>query len=141
MDKLLANRTHRDAGVRYWTANGLLIRAASENQREEILKAARSMLIDPSPYVRCLTNETLARYGNANDRASAIRSLVELANPDRHNLFVGMLAMNSLDWCQPTQAEIGQGLVGLSAGDKRVGARYQSYMPRLVERIESISRP
>ncbi len=138
LEDLLTMRAHRDPGVRFWVANGLLIRAAKENMQEESVKAARSMLVDPSPYVRCLVGETLARYGNSGDRLPAMHALVDLANPDRNNLFVAMQALNCLDWSAPRRSEVGRGLTGLESGDKRVGERYQSYMPRLVERIESI---
>ena len=140
-DELLANRTHPESGVRFWAANGFLIRAAADEGRQEAVNAARSMLVDPSAYVRCLANETLARFGSERDRVPAIHALLELANADRHNLFEAMMAFNSLDWSQPRKDEIGSGLTGMPTSDKRVGERYQSYLPRLVERIESILRP
>ncbi|MCC6510175.1 MAG: hypothetical protein IT423_13800 [Pirellulaceae bacterium] len=96
------------------------------------------MLIDPSPYVRTLAAETVARYGEKNDRMSAISALVDLSNADRHNLFVAVLALNSLDWATPTKAEVGDGLKGMATRDNQFGERYQSYLPRLAERIESI---
>lgn len=141
IEKLLALRTHSDSAARFWAANGLLIRAENKEQRDACIKAARSMLIDPSPYVRCLANETLARFGSDRDRPPAINGLIELANADRNNLFVAMQALNSLDWTQPRQAEVGQGLTGVATSDKNVGERYQSYLPRLVQRIESILQP
>jgi N-sulfoglucosamine sulfohydrolase len=140
-DKLLALRTHPDSAARFWAANGLLIRAEDQEHREECVKAARSMLVDPSPYVRCLANEALASFGNEHDRRPAINGLVEMANADRNHMFVAMQALNSLDWTQPRQAEIGQGLTGVPTSDKSVGERYQSYLPRLVERIESNLQP
>jgi hypothetical protein len=66
---------------------------------------------------------------------------LELANADRHNLFEAMMALNSLDWARPSKEEVGSGLTGLATSDKRVGERYQSYLPRLVERVESIIQP
>ena len=140
-EKLLAARTHPDSGVRFWAANGFLVRAVADQERGEAVNASRSMLVDPSPYVRCLANETLARFGTQSDRGPAIHALLELANADRHNLFAAMMALNSLDWSQPRQSEMGQGLTGLATSDKRVGERYQSYLPRLVERVQSIIRP
>lgn len=144
LEKLLAMRAGPDAGVRYWAANGILVRAChdktSADERGELVKAARGMQNDSSPYVRAMAAETVARFGEANDRAAAIRTLVDLANADRHNLFVAVQALNSLDWAQPTKLEIGDGLKGLATSDKRVGARYQTYLPRLAERIESILR-
>lgn len=140
-DKLLENRAHPDSGVRFWAANGFLIAAVADRQREAAVKAARGMLGDVSPYVRCLVNETLARYGSELDRLPAIHALVELANANRHGVFVAMMALNSLDWCEPHRAEVGQGLTGLESSDKKVGERYQGYLPRLVERLEATIRP
>lgn len=144
LDQLMSLRAGPDAGVRYWAANGLLVRACdkatSNEQRADLVKAARGMLNDSSPYVRALAAETVARFGETNDRTTAIKALVDLSNADRHNLFVAVTALNSLDWAQPTKAEIGDGLKGLAKNDKRVGPRYQNYLPRLAERIESILR-
>lgn len=139
--QLLQNRTHTDAGVRFWAANGLLYRAMMDVDRPAAVSAARGMQIDPSPYVRCLVNETLARYGSQADRVPAIRGLMDMAHADRHNLFIALLALNSLDWSQPTATELGQGLTGLATSDKRQDERYQSYLPRLVERLDSIVHP
>lgn len=140
-EKLLASRTNPESGVRFWAANGFLIRATADEGRQEAVNAARGMLVDPSPYVRCLANETLARFGTERDRLPAIHALLELANADRQNLFVAMMALNSLDWARPRKDEIGAGLAGMPTSDKRVGERYQSYLPRLVERVESIIQP
>lgn len=141
LEKLLENRTHPDSGVRFWAANGFLIQAAADHESEAAVKAARGMLGDVSPYVRCLVNETLARWGNDRDRPPAIRALVDLADANRHGVFVALMALNSLDWCEPHKSEIGQGLTGLESSDKKVGERYQSYLPRLIERLEATVQP
>jgi uncharacterized sulfatase len=141
LDKLLNNRIHPDSGVRFWAANGFLVRAVADRDREAAVKAARSMLGDVSPYVRCLVNETLARYGSKVDRAPAIHALVELADANRHGVFVSLMALNSLDWCEPRKSEVGQGLTGLEASDKKVSPRYQGYLARLVERLEGTIGP
>lgn len=142
LEKLMSLRAGPDAGVRFWAANGLLVRACDSNtsaeQRVDLVKAARGMLSDNSPYVRVLAAETVARFGETNDRTAAVRALVDLSDADRHNLFVAVQALNSLDWAQPTKSEIGDGLKGLATSDKRFGPRYQNYLPRLAERIESI---
>lgn len=140
-EKMLENRASLDPGIRFWTANGLLINAQANQNRDEAVKAARGMQTDSSPYVRCLVNETLARFGNQSDREPAVHALLELANADRQNLFVAIMAMNSLDWSLPRKNEIGKSLVGLPTNDKRFHERYQSYLPRLAERIESIIQP
>ncbi len=138
LDRLLAHRVAPDSAIRYWVANGLLLRATQDQDRAEVVRAARGMSTDVSPYVRCLANETLARFGNAADRSSAMKALVSAVDTRENSIFVALAAMNSLDWCAPTKAEIGDGLRGLPKGTA-IPARYQSYVPRMVERIQAIA--
>ncbi len=138
--RLLEQRVDRDSVVRFWVASGLLIRAMRDVDREQVVQAARGMTTDTSPYVRCIANETMARFGSQADRAAAMKLLVRLANTRDTNTFVGMMAMNSLDWCNPTRAEIGNSLQGLPAKDPALADRYRSYIPNLVQRIESIAK-
>jgi hypothetical protein len=135
---LLAHQVDTDSGIRFWVANGLLIRAMRDQQRPAAVKAARGMTTDPSPYVRCIANETVARFGNASDRQVAMQALLQLADPRQSNTFVAMTAMNSLDWCSPTKAEVGEKLLGIPAKDAGLSSRYGSYIPNLIKRIESI---
>ncbi len=66
LEQLMSMRAGPDAGVRYWAANGLLVRACDKavttEQRVDLVKAARGMLNDTSPYVRALAAETVARF-------------------------------------------------------------------------------
>ncbi len=137
---LLEKRVHPHPVVRYWVASGLLIRALRDQQRDEAVKAARGMTTDVSPYVRCIANETLARFGPSSDRELAIDALLKMADPRKSNTFVAMTAMNSLDWCEPTAVEVADRLKGLPAKDPRLSGRYGSYIPNLVKRIESIAQ-
>jgi hypothetical protein len=93
------------------------------------------MTTDPSGYVRCIANEIEARFGSASDRAVAIQALLNLANAKETNAFVAMTALNSLLACEPTAAEIGEKAKSLP--DKVTGLknRYDSYLPRLIERL------
>lgn len=139
LDSLLDLRIHSDSAVRYWVACGLLIRAIRDQNREQAVDAARGMTTDPSPYVSCIANETVARFGAQTDRAASIQLLLRLADPRETNTFVGMTAMNSLDWCAPTREEIGKHLNGIPAKDPMLPGRYSSYIPNLLKRIESIA--
>ena len=55
-------------------------------------------------------------------------------------MFVVMTALNSLDWCEPTAEEVGDRLTGLPTKDASLPRRYSSYVPRLLERIQSIAK-
>ncbi len=140
LKELLELRASNDSGVRFWAANGLLIRAQANVQREEVVKAARSMTSDPSRYVQCLANEVMARWGSAADRNVAIQALLRLANAREHGALVAIMALNNLDWCEPRASEVGDSIKVLP--DKVIGlpSRYDSYLPRLLERITEISK-
>ncbi|RMF44349.1 MAG: sulfatase [Planctomycetota bacterium] len=137
---LLTHRNDKDSVVRYWVACGLLIRAIRDSDRQMAVEAARNMMDDPSPYPRCIACETVARFGTPQDRSAAIGELVRLADPRNGNMFVAMTALNSLDFCQPTKAEIGDSLEGIPTVDPGMSKRYSSYIPNLLKRIASIAK-
>lgn len=137
---LLAHQDAPDSVVRFWVANGLLIRAVRDSDRQQAVAAARPMMDDPSPYVRVVSSEIVARFGAAQDRPHAIAQLVELADPRHENMFVALTALNSLDYCEPTREELGDRLRNIPAADPGVPKRYTGYIPRLLERIHSIAR-
>ncbi len=139
-EKLLANRVASDSAVRYWAAVGMLYRAQEGIERAAIVKAARGMTTETSNYVRCVANEIIARFGTEAERAVAIQALLKLANAKESNTFVAITAMNALDWCQPTAQEVGDKLQSLPTKFNGLPPRYDSYLPRLVERITEISK-
>ena len=138
--KLLANRVAGDSAARYWTAVGMLYRAQEGVERDQIVKAARGMSTDPSSYVRCIANEITARFGTENDRAVAIQALLKLANAKETNAFVAITALNSLLSCEPTAAEIGDKAKSLPDKVNGLKDRYDSYLPRLIERLAEIAK-
>lgn len=140
MTKLLANRVAQDSAARYWTACGLLYRAQEGVNREEVVKAARGMATDPSAYVRCIANEIAARFGNEADRVVAMQALLSLANAKENNAFVAITALNSLLSCEPTKAEIGEKAKSLPENVAGLKDRYDSYLPRLIERLNTIAK-
>jgi uncharacterized sulfatase len=129
-----------ESGVRYWVANGLLIRALADQDRAEAIKTARGMTNDPSPFVRCVANEVLARFGTESDRAVAVKALLKEANPMHSNTFVAIAALNTLDWLELTRAELGDALTGLPARSGPLSARYDAYIPRMADRINSTAK-
>jgi hydroxypyruvate isomerase len=140
MTKLLANRVASDSAARFWTACGLLYRAQEGLQRDEVVKAARGMTTDPSAYVRCIANEIAARFGSEADRTVALSALLKLANAKETNAFVAMTALNSLLACEPTAAEIGDKAKSLPEKVTGLKDRYDSYLPRLIERLKEIAK-
>ena len=139
LPQLLKHLVARDATVRYWVAVGLQLRAEGAEQRGPAIVASRGMTTDPSPYVRCVANETMARYGNPLDRELAIDGLLNMSDLRKTNTFVAMLALNCLASCDADRAEIGQRLQGLPLRDPTLSKRYDGSLPRLIERIESLA--
>ncbi len=140
LPQLLKQLVARHPTVRYWVAVGLQLRAQAAEQRGPAIAASRGMTTDPSPYVRCVASETMARYGRPLDRELAIDSLLKMSDTRQTNTFVAMLALNCLEWCKPDRAEIGQRLESLPLRDPTLPKRYDSYIPRLAERIESLAK-
>ncbi len=140
LQAILDRRVDANPVVRYWAASGLLIRAVRDQHRDEAVKGTRGMTTDASAYVRCIANETLARFGTPSDRPLAMDALLQMADPRKSNTFVAMTAMNSLDACEPTREEVGKRLEGLPNKDPSLPGRYGSYIPNLIQRIESIAK-
>ena len=78
-----------DSAVRYWAALGLLMRG--------IKQPLENSLTDASPYVRIVAAEALGRYGTEADLQKALPVLVDLAPPQKTNVFVALAALNALD--------------------------------------------
>lgn len=137
MSELVKHQVDRNPAARYWVACGLLLRAQENQDREKATRTAAGMTTDPSPYVRCIACETVARFGKPMDRKLAIDALLNMSDPRHTNTFVAVAALNSLDWCEPTSAEIDERLQGLPAKVPTLSKRYETLIPKLVERIES----
>ncbi|MBX3420162.1 MAG: sulfatase [Pirellulaceae bacterium] len=140
MARLLQHRLSPHSACRYWLAHGLLLRTILAQDRAEALQAASSMAHDESPHVRSIANETLARFGTADDRRLAIVSLLRMADARNTNAMAAVEALGSLDWCRPTKDEVGHGLKGLPTSVWGLPKRYESYITRLVQRIDAASQ-
>ncbi|MFN3192394.1 MAG: sulfatase-like hydrolase/transferase [Aureliella sp.] len=142
INELLESIDHQDSAVRFWVANGLLIRASRTIQietRDAILKPATTLLQDSSPYVRCVAAETLARFGSVKQRKEAIDTLLALVDPRESGTFESMAALTSLDASRPSKEEIGYKLQGLPNSDGTTPKRYGSYIPKLIGRIQDLA--
>jgi arylsulfatase A-like enzyme len=139
LPSLLEYRLSRESAVRFWVANGLLLRALLDQDREAAVKASRAMAGDPSPYVRAIVNETLGRFGGETDRRTALRELLRLSDPRQEGVFAAIYALNGLDWCRPTAIEVGNSLEGIPSSLPGVPKRYESYVGRMIERIREVA--
>lgn len=139
-ESLSKHCTARDSASRFWAVGGLLLRAQIDQDREACVKAARGMSSDSSPYVRALAHETLARFGSAADRETSIKALLRQADIRSEGFFQGLIAFNSLDWCELTQQQIGTSLDGIPAVTNNIPPRYNTYIPRMIERLRSTAK-
>ncbi|MEM8732577.1 MAG: sulfatase-like hydrolase/transferase [Planctomycetota bacterium] len=135
INELLSSVDHPDAAVRFWVANGLLIRATRGKPTNALLSPAETLLADRSPYVRCVAAETLARFGTSVQRKAALDILLALVNARKSGTFESMAALTSLDACRPSKKEIGTALEKLPKSDGTSPKRYGNYIPKLASRI------
>jgi uncharacterized sulfatase len=124
-----------DSAVRYWGALGLLMReeAGVSAARKELLAALK----DDSPYVRIAAAEALGRFGGAPDLKPALETLAALGPIDRHGVFVSMAALNSIEGLGGKAAPLADSIRSFPAQGKVPHARYDSYVPRLLERLKA----
>jgi len=120
-----------DSGVRFWAAQGLLIRG------RKAVAAAHGPLVaalaDPSPYVRITAAEALARFGEPADEALAVRVLGDHADWSRGDVFTAIAALNAIEQLDERAEPIKERLRKLPTG-KAPDARYRSYVGRLLEK-------
>jgi HEAT repeat protein len=95
----------------------------------------RAGLRDESPYVRLVSAQALAQYGEAADLQSALDVLGELAPPEKHNVLVSIAALNAIDALGKTAAPLLPRIRAITGAGPSPDARYDSYVPRLVADI------
>jgi uncharacterized sulfatase len=122
-----------DGAVRYWAALGLLMRgAAGVKGAPEQLRGA---LKDSSAAVRITAAQALAQHGAEADAKQALALLAEQAHWGRHGVFSALAALNALDALGPKAAPVAAAIKALPEKGKSPDARYNSYVPRLLEEL------
>jgi uncharacterized sulfatase len=123
----------QDSAVRYWGALGLLMRG------ETAVSAARAELAaalkDDSPYVRIVAAEAIAQHGRESDLKPALDVLAALGPIDANGVFVSMAALNSIESLGANAAPLAAPVRRFPAQGEVPHARYNSYVPRLLERL------
>jgi uncharacterized sulfatase len=124
-----AKLEHTEPAVRYWALTGLLIRGKGDIGR------VRGRVQDPAPSVAIAAAHYLASLGGEEDLAAALPVLVRYADASKHGAPVAMQALNAVESigskARPVAAEIRK----LPQDDPNGPARFQSYVPRLLESI------
>jgi uncharacterized sulfatase len=120
-----------DPAVQYWGVTGMLIRGKLINAN--VTTELRDSLADPSPHVRVVAAETLARYGSEADRRSAVGTLLELANGEKQGVFVAVAALNALEAAGIPHQAVCDAVKRLPTKLTVPDARYEPYVARLIE--------
>jgi len=131
--ELVAGLSDRDSAVRYWAVLGLLIRG--ERAVRQASEQLRALLNDPSPSVRIVAAEALARFGRPEDLDPCLEVLLEHARLDKHGVYVAIEALNALDELDGKAAMVIERIRALPREHSSVHPRLNEYVPRLIEKI------
>jgi uncharacterized sulfatase len=125
--------TDEDSAVRYWAAIRMLARG------EPAVRPARAELVkrleDASPYVRIVAAEAMGRYGDGPELNRALNVLVELADVQRHGIYVAVPALNALDAIGNRAAPLRDKVRALPDTDPSVIDKMKEYVPNLKRSI------
>jgi uncharacterized sulfatase len=123
--------TDADSAVRYWAALGMLMRrkAGVDAAHAELTQA----LGDSSPYVRVVAAQALGQYGDDRDSKVILPLLVEHAEIAKHDVFVSLAALAALDALGDKAAAAAPQIKALPDNGPTPDARYNGYVPRLLE--------
>ncbi len=131
-----------DPLVRYWGAMGILIRGRSAfaTAHERLVS-----LVDPAsekakiefPFVRIVAAEALRTFGNDDDRQLATKTLLQLADWSKHDVFTVITALGAFDPWQPVDDQLLDQLKMLPKTGPVPHPRYAPYVPRLLETLTS----
>lgn len=124
-----------DSAVRYWAALGAVIRGASGVTALAV--PLRNALSDADPAVRVAAGEALGRFGSDSDTARALTVLVELADAEKHGIYVAMAALNGLDYMDERAAPALDRIRALPQAASGADARFRAYLPNLIKKIVS----
>jgi uncharacterized sulfatase len=128
----------RDTAIRWWAALGLLMR--TKEVFHPAAEQVRNCLADSSPDVRVAAAELLIRHGTSDDQKRATTVLLELARWDRHDVFTVMGALNALEAAVDKGTLRAADLKDLPKTGKVPDQRYASYVPRLIEHLQTRTR-
>lgn len=133
VDELRAGLRDVDSGVRYWAAQGLLIRggAAVAVARDDLHAALK----DESPTVRIIAARALGQYGSEADLRAALAVLEQLAAPDKNGAYASILTLNAIDALGDRAAPLTGLLKNLPQQDPAAPGRANGYVSRLLEKI------
>lgn len=131
--KLVEGLTDAEAGVRYWSVLGLLMRGG------EAVKATHTPLAkaldDSSPDVRIAAAEALGRYGADADLVRILPLLGQAADWSKNDVFTVMAALNAVTALGDKAAPLAATIKTLPTSGPAPDARHREYVPRLLAEL------
>jgi len=129
---LVALLADDDSAVRYWGATGLLIRGpeAVADAREALVNA----LDDPAPAVRIAASEALGRYGSDAESRRALEVLLELADAEQNGIYLGMMAVNAIDYMDERALWAKDRIEALPRSDPNANNRFAANVGRAIDK-------
>lgn len=128
-----------DNAVRYWATLGYLMRGKAAVLGNEA--GLRAALRDNSPYVRIVAAQALAQHSEGDVRTAALKVLGELAPPEENGVLVSMSALAAIEALGERAASLHDLIRQLDANGPSPDARYNSYVPRLIQNIAPDAKP
>jgi len=123
---------HDDGVVRYWSVMGFLIRGrASVARNRELLVEA---LGDDADCVRIAAAEALGRYGSDADSRRALDVLMSYADAGKNGAYLGMMAMNAIDYMDGRAASAKGAIAILPMEDPNADGRFNRNIGRIIEK-------
>jgi uncharacterized sulfatase len=130
---LIALMNDSDSAVRYWAALGLLMRG-----EDAIIQGTESLqkaLADDFASVRIVAAQSLVQFGGADSAKPALETLSALADPKSNGVLTAMSALAAIESLGSKAASLHSAIASMQASGPSPDARYDSYVPRLIENI------
>lgn len=122
-----------DSAVRCWGALGLLMRGGDAVAANAA--TLEKALADDSPAVRIVAAQALGAHGDAAALGKALDTLAALAPPESNGVLVSMSALAAIEALGEKAAPLHPAIASMKATGDSPDARYDSYVPRLIENI------
>lgn len=137
--ELKAGLKDEDAGVRFWSALGFLMRG--KQGLDAALTEMAAAGNDSNPSVKVAAQWSLAKYGSAAERDAALAQLLNLANWESSDVFTVISALNAIGDLGDLPPPVVDRLKTLPGQGPSPDSRYNSYVPRLLADLTGAAPP